>query len=115
MHSLSVHQRIWRRSFEKDSQNTTDKRGGYSGESSPEPSAYGDSPSSQDIPIDQLYAAAKKRWDQLGVAPPVTKGELLEKIRPEYQKKMENLKKDEKVSWTLNKKTNQVEIKIEQK
>ncbi len=105
LHSLVVHQRVWRVAFERDGE-------GYSERPQRGTIVENDIPPN-DIPIDQLYSAARKKWDQLGVEKKATKKELLEKIRPEYLKTKKNLKKGEKISWSLNRKTNQVQIKVD--
>lgn len=99
LHSLIVHQRIWRVAFEKDGTAYSEKGGRGTAEN--------------DIPIDRLYSAASKKWDQMGVDKKITKKELLKKIRPEYEKAKKNLKDNEKISWSLNRKTHQIQIKVD--
>lgn len=106
LHSLMVHQRIWRSAFEKDGSSYSEKprRGGAVENSYQE--------GEEDIPIDKLYTAAKRTWDQLGVERKMSKKELLEKVRPEYRTAKKNLKEGEKISWSINRKTNEVQIKV---
>ena len=100
LHSLIVHQRIWRVAFEKDGESFSGKGRGQD--------AY-----DEDIPIDRLYSAATKKWDQLGIESKISKKELLEKIRPEYEKAKKSLKDGERISWSLNKKTHNIQIKVD--
>lgn len=99
MHSLMVYQRIWQRAFETGG-------GGYSGK------AVAQKNWAEEIPIDKLYRAAQQKWDELGVKPAMTKEEMLEKVRPQYEKAAADLKEGERIAWSINKKTNELHVQV---
>lgn len=99
MHSLMVYQRIWQRAFEKGGVGNTGK-------------AVSQKNWADDIPIDKLYKAAQQKWDQLGITTPITKEEMLERVRPQYEKAASGLKTGERISWSINKKTNELHVQV---
>ncbi|MBU0992798.1 MAG: hypothetical protein KJ737_09930 [Proteobacteria bacterium] len=99
MHTLMVYQRIWQRSFDNGG-------GGYSGKASPQKSW------SDDIPIDKLYQAAQQKWDQLGVDKRMTKEEMLQRVKPQYEKAVRGLKAGERIAWSMNKKNNELHVQV---
>ncbi len=99
MHSLMVHQRLWKQAFSRD--DMTYLIGGRT------PANDADN-----IPIDKIYNAARKKWTQMGVESKVTKEQLLDKIRPEYKKMTETLQTDEKISYAIDKKTKEIQVSV---
>ena len=99
MHSLMVYQRIWQRAFETGG-------GGYTAKSASKKNWE------NDIPIDKLYRAAQHKWEELGVSPSMTKEEMLAKVRPQYEKAMAELKEGERITWSINKKTNELHVQV---
>lgn len=99
MHTLMVYQRIWRRAFE-DEEHVYGKRRGTGRDWS------------DDIPIDQLYKAAQEKWRQMGVTKEMTKKEMLEKVKPQYEQAKRDLKQGERLAWSINKKNNELNVHI---
>ena len=42
----------------------------------------------------------------------MTKEEMLAKVRPQYEKAMAELKEGERITWSINKKTNELHVQV---
>lgn len=104
MYSLLVHEKIWKRWLEEDSQ-----RSGQAGADDQSP----DSDSGEYSPlIEKAFQLEKKQWSQLGVSGTETKEELADRLLRQYKEARNNLKSNEKIVLSYTSREHKVEIKV---
>ena len=103
MYSLQVHDRDWKRAFEADAEPPSDEKV----ESAYQPAEATETRS--DPLMDRVYRAAEKKWSQLGVEGAESREELVERLRPVYDKARADGKE---VGFVYDSKSHKVQVKI---
>ena len=103
MYSLQVHDRDWKRAFEADAETPSGE--GVEGAYQPAETTE----TRRDPLMDRVYRAAEKKWSELGVGSTESSEELVERLRPVYDKAREDGKE---VGFVYDSKSHKVQVKI---